>query len=447
MREMDGRTGIGRRTVLQSCAGSLPLLWAGSASAVTQTERADLSAGVGPKLIGTDENAGFNFPYFLYAPPSSRDEPLVVEPINSFPSDDMEDHIQAGEGRVGSGLSRSISDELRVPLVVPVIKDPGSDDLWSVRPQSLDTETLNIDSGRYARIDEQILNMVDDARDRLTDYGVDVPPEFIMNGFSQTGNFANNFAAIHPERVHSVTAGGINGMALLPRERAENAPIDFQIGIADIEDLVEKPFDEAAWREIPQLCYIGADERPPMDDTIPWRDVWSDEQARQAVSVYGENMQHERMVYSDAVYDEHEANTRFEVYDGVGHDTSDPLIIRDVLAFHKRHLDIPYVMFHRGLTDNADEFVVDAYIPGDVDDTAYVRTSINGLDVSAEPVAVRQGMSNRITLPLSSTTEVGDTVVIGCMNPLTARASYTRSTARSPSERRSLVPRNRETRR
>lgn len=401
-----------RRTFLQSCAGLIPLLWAGSTAAVTQTERANLSASVGPKLIDADEDAGFNFPYFLYAPSSSRDRPLIVEPINSFPSDEMDDHIQVGERRVERGLSRSISDELQTPFVVPVIKDPRSDEFWSVRPQSLDTETLNIDSGRYARLDQQILNMVDDARDRLTGHGVDTPPEFIMNGFSQTGNFANNFAAIHPERVHSVTAGGLNGMALLPRERAQGERIEFQIGTADLEDLVDEAFDETAWRNIPQLCYIGADERAPTDDTIPWRDVWSDEQARQAVSVYGENMQHERMVYSDAVYREHEANTRFEVYDGVGHDTSDPLIIRDVLAFHKRHLDIPYVMFHRGLTDNADEFVVDVYIPGDVDNTAYVRTSINGRDVSAEPVAVRQGMANRITLPLSSTTEVGDSVVI-----------------------------------
>lgn len=85
----------------------------------------------------------------------------------------------------------------------------------------------------------------------------------------------------------------------------------------------------------------GETEQPPQDDTIPYRDVWSEEQANKALAVYGDDMQEDRMSYSEGLYHRAEATTRFEVYDDVGHSYSDE-IVTDIISFHARHNDIDH---------------------------------------------------------------------------------------------------------
>ena len=413
-----GTFGCGRRTALKTLVGAVSLASGTGAAATGESDRSNQFDGVEPRLIEANEEAGFNFPYFLYAPSDSREKPLVVEPVNSgSPSDDMSHHVDAARGTIRRGLARTISDELRLPFIVPVIKDPSSGEFRNIRTQSLDTGTMNIDSGRFARIDEQVLGMVDDARDRLSEMGLSIPAEFVFNGFSQSGNFANNFAALHPDRVASVTAGGVNGMATLPLESVDGEPVDYQIGVADVEELTGSTFDEAAWREVPQLCYIGANERKPTDDTLPYGGVWSREQARQAVDVYGSDIQRERMPYSEAVYRREGAKGRFEAYDRVGHDNTAPEINRDVLAFHRRQLDIPYVAFVRGVAAGADEIELDAFVPGDGGERLELRAFVDGADVTDEPAPVRAGVSNRRTLSLTSSLGLDETVEVGVFDP------------------------------
>lgn len=412
-----------RRTVLQTLVGAVSLASGTGAAATGGTDGRNRFDGVEPRLVEANEEAGFNFPYFLYAPADSREKPLVVEPVNSgSPSDDMSHHVDAARGTIERGLARTISDELRIPFLVPVIKDPRSGQGGDTRTQSLDTGTMNIESGRFARIDEQLLAMVDDARDRLSGMGLSIPPEFAFNGFSQSGNFANNFAALHPDRVAAVTAGGVNGMATLPLDAVDGEPVDYQIGVSDVEELTGSPFEEAAWRDVPQLCYIGANERKPTDDTLPYSGVWSREQARRAIEVYGSDIQRERMPYSEAVYRRAGADSRFEVYDRVGHDNTAPKINRDVLAFHKRQLDIPYVAFVRGAAAGSDELEVDAFVPGDGGGRLELRAFVNGTDVTDDPAPVRAGASDRRTLSLTASLGLDDTVEVGVLDPADSAA-------------------------
>ena len=408
---------ITRRDILQYSAAILastaiadPVI---GSSAETSVQTSD------PELIEADETAGFNFPYFLYVPQNVGEQPIVVESVNSgAPSDDMDVHIEAAERRAQFGTSRMISDELGAPFIVPVIKDPRSGPASDSRTQSLDTEVMKIEDGRYARIDRQVVNMVDDARERLADRGYDIPEEFMLNGFSQSGNFANNLALLQPDRIASVTAGGLNGLAILPRDKARGETINFQIGTADYEDLTGKPFDKETWREIPQLGYIGANERIPFDDTIPYSDVWGDRaQAQRAVDVYGFDMQRERMVYSDVVYNEEGAKTRLEVYDNYGHDTSGIGIGQDILNFHARHTETATITARRGFVKDAEELELDVFVPAGSSETQEVRAFVNGSDASVEPAEISRGELNRIQLSLSSSLELDDMVEIGVFEP------------------------------
>lgn len=408
-----------RRNMLQTVAGTLATSGIADSDIEVATTETTNTQQFGPELIEQNEEAGFNFPYFLYAPANGRNAPILVECVNSgYASDDMSVHIDAAERTISYGLSRTVSDELGVPFIVPVIKDPQSGEFRYIRTQSLDTETMQIEDGRYARIDEQVVQMVDDARDRLSDYGYDLPTEFMLNGFSQSGNFGNNLALLQPDRVASVTAGGINGMGILPVDEAAGEEINYQIGMGDFEALTGTEFDEAAWRDISQLCYMGASERIPYDDTIPYSGVWADrDQAKRAVSVYGFDMQRERMVTSDAIYTQAGADTRFEVYDDTGHGNSNPKIVRDTIGFHAREIGVPYLTVVRGLVSGAEEVELEVFVPAGTGETQELRAFIDTTEVSTEPVTLQRGVSSRVRLPLTSALAVGDRIEFAVCPP------------------------------
>lgn len=331
---------IDRRQVLKgltaSAIGIGGLSWSDTlqtAKATTQTS----GSTIGPTLIESDEEAGFNFPYMFYAPETVREKPLVVETVNSGGcDDDFQVDLDAAQRTVENGPARQISDSLQVPLIVPVFANPCEGEFYHRFVQTLDTETMRIEEGKFERIDLQMIQMIEDARSRLSNEGYDIPTEVMLNGFSASGNFMNNFAILHPERVASVTAGAINGMAILPRESIDGQQTNFMIGVADLEDLIGEEFNEEAWQEVPQFCYMGETESPPQDDTLPYRDVWSEEQASKARDIYGNDMQTDRMTFSEWEYHKAGALTRFEIYDGIGH-TYNREIIKDVIEFHRRH--------------------------------------------------------------------------------------------------------------
>lgn len=62
-----------------------------------------------------------------------------------------------------------------MPLLVPAFPNSTDGDFYDRFIQLLDTETVHISSGDYERIDLQLIAMVDDARSRLADEGIDVP--------------------------------------------------------------------------------------------------------------------------------------------------------------------------------------------------------------------------------------------------------------------------------
>lgn len=414
---------VSRRGVLGvMAAGGVGWLGAGASDGRIDDGTADRTR-LAPTLIEADPGAGFEFPYYLYAPGDPADAPLLVEPVNSgTASDNFQKDLDAAKRTVRSGRAKRIADSVGMPLLVPVFANPRSEEFRTRFVQALDTETMNIESGKFERIDLQLLRMVDDARDRLDDEGIDVPPEVAMNGFSASGNFVNNFAVLHPERVTTVTAGAINGMATLPRAEAKGHTLNYQIGIADLPELTGESFDVEAWRGVDQLNYMGAEERSPNDDTLPYRDVWSKQQAAVARTVYGDDMQEERMPYSEALYEAEDAAARFEVYDGVGH-SYNAEILDDIISFHARHNGLSRIGFTErpGIGDAA--VGVDlALPPADVDgapdgDRFDVRVFADGTDVTGDPITVPAGAALSRELALDWPLESGQAATVAILSP------------------------------
>ena len=296
-----------------------------------------------PMLIDAVPPAGFNYPYYLYVPDEPVGElavPVLVEPTNMpGPTDDFEAHLGESERRVTGGICRRIVDRLGVPLVHPVFPRPVSDPVdWTHYTHSLCRETMSLDETPLANIDEQLLAMVDDARHRLDDHGIETRERFALNGFSGSGTFANRFAALHPARVLSVSAGGINGMAILPVEEAE-VPVEFTdrrrltypVGIADLEELTGSPFDRDAFRAVPQFLYLGSDDQR---DPLRYPDAWTGvEERASAILVYGDDIHDDRFPTCRQIYADEGVSAVFRVYDGVGHDPGPAL--DDIVAFHR----------------------------------------------------------------------------------------------------------------
>jgi hypothetical protein len=295
--------------------------------------------GMAVTRVDADPDAGFNYPYFLYVPSVRTSEasgPILVEPNNTGTgSDDFALHRERArrlaEGEWNGGSGRTLADRLGVPFLVPAFPRPESDPVdWRHYVHQLDTDTMRIESGDLSRVDLQLLRMAEHARERVADSEYTVEEGLLLNGFSASGNFVNRFAALHPQEVISVTAGGINGMAVLPRETAKGHDLNYQVGIADLEDLTGEPFDAEAFRDVNQFLYMGALD---WSDTIPYGDAWSEAQREVALDVMGPNMQRDRMPYCKSVYEAEDVSAAFKIYEREGH-TPTPAI-DDMVAFHE----------------------------------------------------------------------------------------------------------------
>ena len=297
-------------------------------------------------LIDSAPDAGFNYPYYLHIPDAlASDTPvaILVEMTNMpGPTDDFEAHLDEAERRVGNGFGRRIADELALPFLHPVFPRPVSDPVdWTHYTHSLDPETLRIDEPPLERIDLQLLRMVADAQRRLSAQGIPTRDRFILNGFSASAKFANRFSALHPEKLLSVSAGGLDGIVVLPLEEAEipvdwidRAPLNYPVGTANIEALTGEPFDLDAFCDVHQFLYVGADDE---NDTLLYPDAWTEPEIRGiAVSVYGEDVHEERFPYCKAVYEAVGVPAVFRQYEETGHDPTPA--IEDVVEFHDRSL-------------------------------------------------------------------------------------------------------------
>lgn len=299
-----------------------------------------------PTLIDPPAEGGFAHPYYLYVPDGyTGARPILVEPTNTgTPSDEFETHRDAAARHVRGGVGRRIADELGVPLLHPAFPRPVSDPVdWTHSIHQLCARTIRIESGPLARVDRQLLAMIDDARARLADQYPDIPETVMLTGFSASATFANRFSVLHPTRVASVSAGGVNGMVTLPITEpvtdadialAQDIPPNYPVGVADVEALTGQAFNMAAFREVPQFVYMGEDDT---NDTLLWPDAWTDPELRaSAILTYGPDIHADRFPQCASVYGEHDISAIFREYPGTGHDPSPA--IDDIVTFHAQCL-------------------------------------------------------------------------------------------------------------
>jgi hypothetical protein len=291
-----------------------------------------VNVGEGPIYTAAKPDKGFNYGYYYYIPNVvKKNTYLLVEPNNTgTTSDDINVHDQSAKNLIE--WRKAYADELNVVLLVPVFPRPASN--WQMYTHALDRDTLKNNTGTLARVDLQLIQMIDDFRELCESKGINVASKVLLNGYSASGNFVNRFTAIHPGRVQAVASGGVNCMPILPTNTLAGETLIYPVGIADIRTITGNSFDIEQYKKVPQYIYMGADDD---NDTLPYGDAFSDEERILIKKVLGENM-FGRWQPSQDIYKQQGCSAvTFVTYPGVGH-TITNTIANDVYNFFKKSI-------------------------------------------------------------------------------------------------------------
>lgn len=264
--------------------------------------------------------AGYHADFYLYVSPAAKRAAqeekaitLLVQPNNSGTnSDDPEVHRKdawwMGFGRHG------LADELEVALLVPTFLRPAED--WRIYTHALDLDVMTTERTDLARLDLQLLAMIDHARDKLAADGFPVEEKVLIQGYSASGMFANRFTALHPRRVKAVAAGSPGGWPIAPVAQYKGEALSYPAGVADVEALTGQPFDSLAFAQVPQLIVMGSLDD---NDSLDFGDGWEQEASAQVDRLFGDDPL-SRWDDAEALYQAAGADARFLLIDGIGHD-------------------------------------------------------------------------------------------------------------------------------
>lgn len=289
-------------------------------------------------LTQAKPSEGFNYPYFLYIPEgaSLKDElVLIVEPNNSgFVDDDLAKHTEKAKRTASRGfyIGNYVAQTLKLPLLVPVFPRPESQ--WRVYTHALDRDVILLKNNPLERIDLQLLAMVEDAENKLTQSGYTLHNKFFMTGFSASGTFTNRFTLIHPDKILASAAGGLNGLLMLPIDSLNGQPLDYPLGISDFEAIFGKAFDQYSFIKTPQFYFMGANDE---NDAIPYEDAFNQDERAIIYRVFGEKMLPTRWEKCALVYEHEGVNATIKTFKDMGHEHPDK-IKQEVAEFFKKIL-------------------------------------------------------------------------------------------------------------
>jgi predicted esterase len=298
-------------------------------------------AAVEPIRVEASPGDGFHQPYLLVVPTEvTPGAPILVALPTPQTSTDPAEYLAAAQ-RMATNAGPLLS-QLKTPILVPVLPRPpvkvegGYINLYI---PALSRAALETDDPELARMDRQVLAMVDHARRRLQEErNIEAHAKAIFAGFSAGGHFATRMAILHPQRVLAVWSGGTGGHPILPVGELEGQRLTYPVGVADLEQVAGEAFDAEAFAKVPMLIIQGdADTNAsiPRDDRPS--DSYSSEQARLVLSLLGESAV-ERLKKVEQVYEQAGSRAEFRVYPGAGHEMT-PEVVRDMLGFISRQIE------------------------------------------------------------------------------------------------------------
>lgn len=196
------------------------------------------------KIIQSNEK--FSIPYILIIPKHIDDESMLVVEVNNCETENkaklMDDAIHTGKNLV-SKIGKN-----NCPVLIPVIPSVANEGYY----QQLSKECFDISSDNpLYRIDLQVLNIIEDAKDKLKEYA-SIKEKVFFNGYSSSGVFAQRFALLHPQIIDTLCVGGASGSIPMP-----TFELMYPLGISDFVNLTGESFDFGSYCQIKFRYYVG----------------------------------------------------------------------------------------------------------------------------------------------------------------------------------------------
>ncbi|WP_242928629.1 hypothetical protein [Pontibacter vulgaris] len=317
----------------------IPILF-GCSSNLKKTESAVVAL---PQVRATDTlmkfearpAAGFNFAYLVYLPKGTKSQSqnyLMVETNNSGLNDSIEFHERGARYAASkSGVANYVSKKLQIPLLIPIF--PRSETNWQYYTHALDRDVILSKGSDIERLDLQLLAMIGDARKQLAKQGYPLKEKFFITGFSASGTFANRFSILHPELIQATASGGINAMPILPVSEIEGQPLNYPLGIADLQQITGKPVNMKAFSNLPKILYMGALDD---NDAVAFDDAYSQEDREIVYRLMGRQLVPQRWQFVEKVYLKSGVQADFRTYQNIGHGT-DLKINDDLVEFFRKY--------------------------------------------------------------------------------------------------------------
>ena len=222
-----------------------------------------------------------------------------------------------------------IAEKLGTPLIVPVFHRK-QDNFYT---HALARNVMLRRHGNFNRLDLQMLAMIDDLRNKLSESNLETYDSILMMGFSASGMFTNRFVMMHPERIIAASIGSPGGWPMVPVTKFNNVQLTYPVGVGDFEMVLQKPFNLEAFKKVPQFFYIGSEDK---NDSVPYTDSFEPRESQIIMNHFGKTPI-SRWANAKGIYEEVTPNSIFVIYPNIGH--SSKHMRDDVVAFLEKELN------------------------------------------------------------------------------------------------------------
>jgi hypothetical protein len=274
------------------------------------------------------KDSGFSYPYYLSIPSNivtSKDINIIVEPNNDGRTGNVDTQDAMVKEKILNewSLAANINKQLNSIILMPVFPRGVTVDgvvNGNIYTHELDRDTILGKDKESIRIDDQLANMIKDAKSIINKEGVtSIKEKVFMVGFSASARFSNRFALLHPELVQAVATGGINSNPMLPLETLVGQKLIYPVGIGDAKEILGRDINLEAYKKVKQFIYMGELDT---NDDVPYSDGYDEPERQLIYNLIGKNQLPDRWNKTQEIFKNLPYPIQFVTYKGIGHQTS-----------------------------------------------------------------------------------------------------------------------------